>query len=200
MVLFLDSNAADKPNRGDITFTTISMANWSMIEICASILCACLPTLKPLSMRIVPSFSRSGSPATDWHDDVAVMAGYERPLTIGTRPSRKNRLLSTRDILSTRVTDDGDPPIMMGGLDGLGRAQDVDVLGVRRASCASCSDGASLQKAKVREEEYVMEDLTPIDRDDLEAYRGGMQSPDGSEKPLRPSASDTRSVYEQNHR
>ncbi|KEZ40412.1 hypothetical protein SAPIO_CDS8279 [Scedosporium apiospermum] len=199
MVLFLDSNGPDRPNRGDITFTTISMANWSMIEICASIVCACMPTLKPLIMRIVPNFSRSSSPATDWHDDVAVMAGYERPLTVGTRPSRKNRLLSARDLLNSRTTtSDRVPPIMGGGLDGAERAGVT--LGARRFSCGTCSDGASLQKAKVREEEYAMEDLSPVERDDLEAYRAGMQSPAESERPLRPSASDTRSVYEQQRR
>jgi hypothetical protein len=34
----------------------------------------------------------------------------------------------------------------------------------------------------------------------LEAYRAGMQSPAESERPLRPSASDTRSIYEQQPR
>lgn len=205
MVLFLDSNAADKPNRGDITFTTISMANWSMIEICASILCACLPTLKPLIMRIVPNFSsRSGTPATDWHDDVAGMAGYERPLTIGTRPSRRNRnLFSARDLLaSLAMTDDGTRGPNSGvdrrlsGADDVSRDSDVELGGARRLSCASCSDGASLHKGRMREEEYALEDMTPVDREDPEAFRDGARPLSRNEKPLQPSASDPKSATE----
>lgn len=127
MVLFVQSNRAN--DVGDFTFTSVSISNWSMIEICASIACACLPTLKPLLARVVPTFH---SRATDWHDDVT---GYERPLTIGTA-GRERRGAAGGD-----VEDEG------------GRGEEAGDW--RRGSFATCSDGMSEKRGEAREEEFA---------------------------------------------
>lgn len=38
----------------DFTYANIGPAGWSLGEICAGIVCACLPTLRPLLFRVVP--------------------------------------------------------------------------------------------------------------------------------------------------
>lgn len=42
----------------DFTYANVGPAGWSLGEICAGIVCACLPTLRPLLFRVVPA-SRS---------------------------------------------------------------------------------------------------------------------------------------------
>lgn len=42
----------------DYTYANVGPAGWSLGEICAGIVCACLPTLRPLLFRVVPA-SRS---------------------------------------------------------------------------------------------------------------------------------------------
>lgn len=39
----------------DFTYTNVGPAGWSLGEICAGIICACLPTLRPLLFRVVPA-------------------------------------------------------------------------------------------------------------------------------------------------
>ncbi|SPO06082.1 uncharacterized protein DNG_08771 [Cephalotrichum gorgonifer] len=140
MVIFLDSNR----DRGaaDFTFTTISMANWSMIEICASIICACLPTLKPLLARVAPASFRSmaSSPASGRRE----VSGYERPRTIGTGPRR--------DPSGAVMTDAEGGGEWVGGSCGEGVAERARE---RKMSFASCSDAMSEKRARVREEEFA---------------------------------------------
>ena len=158
MVLFVKSNR--KGSAADFTFTTTTIANWSMIEICASIACACLPTLKPLLVRLLPAFHSSSG---DWHDDVT---GYERPLTIGTA-GRERRAVSRRDV------EDGET--------GEGAGAEWS-----RGSFGSCSDGMSEKRGDTREEEFAGSAWSGH-----EEGREEMQSPAGSERPLRPSPAGT---------
>lgn len=39
----------------DFTYSNVGPAGWSLGEICAGIVCACLPTLRPLLFRVVPA-------------------------------------------------------------------------------------------------------------------------------------------------
>jgi hypothetical protein len=92
MVLFVSGNRHG--GASDITWVSVRMTNWSMIEICASIVCACLTTLKPLLVVFFPSFSSTttGTKSLEFRDTVA-MEVYQRPLTIGTRPTRDLKAL-----------------------------------------------------------------------------------------------------------
>ncbi|KAJ3550106.1 hypothetical protein NM208_g148 [Fusarium decemcellulare] len=46
----------------DVTWVNVDTASWSIIELCSGIVCACLPTLRPLASRYFPGvFSRSRS-------------------------------------------------------------------------------------------------------------------------------------------
>jgi len=38
----------------DLTWRAVSTANWTMVEVHAAIVCACLTTLKPLLSRVFP--------------------------------------------------------------------------------------------------------------------------------------------------
>jgi len=112
MVLFLLDTKTPKDRRLDITYQTVGMANWSMIEISASIVCACLTTLKPLVVRLFPGFSsgpaggRGGGGAGGGHHDPWGAVDerdevFDRPLTIGTKPSRdRDRERSQRSLRS----------------------------------------------------------------------------------------------------
>ncbi|KAH7067024.1 hypothetical protein BKA63DRAFT_425415 [Paraphoma chrysanthemicola] len=44
----------------DPTYENVGVANWSCIELNTAILCACLPTLRPLIVRLFPSLLPSG--------------------------------------------------------------------------------------------------------------------------------------------
>jgi hypothetical protein len=39
----------------DVSFTSVSSLNWSVIEVFAGIVCACVPSLKPLIKRLFPA-------------------------------------------------------------------------------------------------------------------------------------------------
>ena len=76
-------------NRPDPTFNTTPLTTWNIIEPNASIICACLTTLKPLVVRLWPKLQAS-SPTVARDSTAAKKQGvyYNRPLTIGTRPTR----------------------------------------------------------------------------------------------------------------
>ncbi|KAF5587220.1 integral membrane protein [Fusarium pseudocircinatum] len=40
----------------DLTWDNVEAAAWSIAELCCGLLCACLPTLRPLISRIMPNF------------------------------------------------------------------------------------------------------------------------------------------------
>ncbi|KAI1345017.1 hypothetical protein F5Y15DRAFT_14514 [Xylariaceae sp. FL0016] len=62
---------------GDLTYENVEGSSWSITELCSGVICACLPTLRPLVSRWVPALStklhksskgyrrQSGSNATD---------------------------------------------------------------------------------------------------------------------------------------
>ncbi|KAM0478815.1 hypothetical protein ACHAP7_005971 [Fusarium lateritium] len=52
----------------DITWNNVEAAAWSVSELCSGIICACLPTLRPLVSHHFPSFS-SHSRSYAVHDD-----------------------------------------------------------------------------------------------------------------------------------
>ncbi len=43
---------------GDFTYENIGGSSWSITELCSGVVCACLPTLRPLVSRWAPSLSR----------------------------------------------------------------------------------------------------------------------------------------------
>lgn len=43
---------------GDQTYENIGGSSWSITELCSGVLCACLPTLRPLVSKCIPSLSR----------------------------------------------------------------------------------------------------------------------------------------------
>lgn len=43
---------------GDQTYDNIGGSSWSITELCSGVLCACLPTLRPLVSKCMPSLSR----------------------------------------------------------------------------------------------------------------------------------------------
>ncbi|KAH7071774.1 hypothetical protein FB567DRAFT_538784 [Paraphoma chrysanthemicola] len=51
----------------DPTWENIGVANWSNIELNTAILCACLPTLRPLILRLFPSLLPSGHGRTAYY-------------------------------------------------------------------------------------------------------------------------------------
>ncbi|KAJ0161764.1 hypothetical protein CTA2_5640 [Colletotrichum tanaceti] len=93
----------------DVTWSAVSIANLTCVEVHAAIVTACLPTLKPLLCRFCPWFSipnpggRKGSSSSassstthatargDWEKNFSngdAEAHYQRPLSIGTKRSR----------------------------------------------------------------------------------------------------------------
>lgn len=76
----------------DPTFDNVGAASWSAIECNTGIICACLPTLKPLMSKIMPgllstlSGSRRNTSAqvittqqTTWNDESTIGAPCEEP-------------------------------------------------------------------------------------------------------------------------
>lgn len=43
---------------GDQTYENIEGSSWSITELCSGVICACLPTLRPLVSKCVPTLSR----------------------------------------------------------------------------------------------------------------------------------------------
>ncbi|WQF79207.1 hypothetical protein CDEST_04221 [Colletotrichum destructivum] len=93
----------------DVTWSAVSIANLTCVEVHAAIVTACLPTLKPLLCRLCPWFfistasgrkgsSSSSSSSTthaaargDWEKNFSngdAEAHYQRPPSIGTKRSR----------------------------------------------------------------------------------------------------------------
>lgn len=42
----------------DVTYENVASSSWSVGEICSAIICACLPTLRPLLHRVAPGLSK----------------------------------------------------------------------------------------------------------------------------------------------
>ncbi|OHW98284.1 integral membrane protein [Colletotrichum incanum] len=87
----------------DVTWSAVRIANLTCLEVHAAIVTACLTTLKPLLVRLFPTFvtsptgNGSSTSATfaatrdDWEKNFSngdAEAHYQRPLTIGTKPNR----------------------------------------------------------------------------------------------------------------
>lgn len=75
----------------DITWRAVTIAEWTMIEVNAAIVCGCLTTLRPLLTRLCPRImSSQANLSHEPENPPDMIAGYERPLTVGTRPNRLN--------------------------------------------------------------------------------------------------------------
>ena len=96
------------------------------------------------------------------------MIRYDRPLTIGTGPSRDRRGTARRDDVEGGEED--------------GEEMRADW---RRPSFGSCSDGLSEKREEAREEEFAGSAWS------ADEAREGMQSPADSERPLRPAPMET---------
>lgn len=91
----------------DVTWRTVTIANWTMIEVNAAIICACLTTLRPLLTKFFPRTmaSHTGS-SQNSRNQPNMIAGYERPLTVGTRPNRPNIAFRASDDSSSFVLNE----------------------------------------------------------------------------------------------
>jgi hypothetical protein len=58
------AKAATTPDP-DLTWRAVSTANWTMVEINAAVVCACLTTLKPLLGRVFPRLLASYRPSNE---------------------------------------------------------------------------------------------------------------------------------------
>jgi hypothetical protein len=93
----------------DLTWDAISTANWTMIEVHAAVVCACLTTIKPVVVRMFPrllSSHRDPHPA----DDGAIE-------TVGRMRQKRRDPLETENTLSTlksvhHVSTDGEAVMM----------------------------------------------------------------------------------------
>jgi hypothetical protein len=75
-----------------MTWEAPTIANWTCIEVHVAIICACLTTLKPFLTRFFPKIlgSRTSNSREGWEENPGVLDGYQRPLTVGSKPSRGN--------------------------------------------------------------------------------------------------------------
>ncbi|GFF32528.1 hypothetical protein IFM58399_03242 [Aspergillus lentulus] len=53
----------------DFTWYKVTLAKWAMVEINVGIICACLPVLRPLLLRIFPKLAGSKNSSGDKHTD-----------------------------------------------------------------------------------------------------------------------------------
>ncbi|KAK0634237.1 hypothetical protein B0T17DRAFT_297 [Bombardia bombarda] len=79
----------DRVNSKDTTWDLVTIANWSIAEINVAILCACVPTLKPLLKKMDPwmhrLFPRHWTQDNNNNNEAT---SSSRPLTIGSIPLR----------------------------------------------------------------------------------------------------------------
>lgn len=53
----------------DFTWYKVTLAKWAMVEINVGIICACLPVLRPLLLRVVPQLAGSKNSGADKQSD-----------------------------------------------------------------------------------------------------------------------------------
>ncbi|KAF1952731.1 hypothetical protein CC80DRAFT_479116 [Byssothecium circinans] len=104
----------------DPTYVNVGVSNWSCIELNAAILCACLPTLKPLFARIFPSLMRSGQGRATYHQSGSGNNAY--------RSGNKSFVASSSDRPTKRkiVQDSASETAIVNSLDDFPLA-DIDV-------------------------------------------------------------------------
>jgi len=71
----------------DVTWESVTMTNLTCLEIDAGIVCACLPTLWPLLVRLFPTFFNDTQAGGD--GNVGVEEGYVTQPTIGNIATRR---------------------------------------------------------------------------------------------------------------
>jgi hypothetical protein len=74
----------------DITMDVIQTSNWTIIEVHSAIICACLITLKPLLVKILPArlVGRAARAVAREQKQAEIAINYDRPPTVGTRQVR----------------------------------------------------------------------------------------------------------------
>jgi fucose permease len=79
-----DNGGRNKEQRGDFSWNAASSFMWSAVEVNLGLICACVPSLKPLFLRFLPSFIKDENDTSlrDSVDD-AQHAPMKKPLSPG---------------------------------------------------------------------------------------------------------------------
>ena len=106
----------DQVNLDDITWTLVDVATWTTIEQSVGIICACLPTTRPLFGRLLSCFKHRSSeqdPEAGQHSDSLPLSDFssKKPnddTLLGTRNSESRCLdeetLSDVNVVTAKVT------------------------------------------------------------------------------------------------
>jgi hypothetical protein len=83
----------------DRTYYSATAAYWSSIEMNLGIVCACLPALKPLIVRIIPGFSTRGSSRGY---EVGLSGRQTQDYGLGSRATRRNTRIAAVELTTSR--------------------------------------------------------------------------------------------------
>ncbi|KAK3897943.1 Phosphoglucosamine mutase [Staphylotrichum tortipilum] len=123
------------PNSQDITWDLVFVANWSTAELNAAVICACMPTLRPVLGKVFgPLADRVFPPQEPSSEDTT----GSRPRTVGSMPmqafrfgrrsrARQETTPSQLEICGRTVTSGGDMSVAGEGVGGGGHSRKGDM-------------------------------------------------------------------------
>jgi hypothetical protein len=83
----------------DRTYYSATAAYWSSIEMNLGIVCACLPALKPLIVKIIPGFSTRGSSRGY---EIGLSGRQTQDYGLGSRATRRNTRIAAMELTTTQ--------------------------------------------------------------------------------------------------